>query len=57
MCYLTQAWQSGGQPVVASAKADLAPDFKMYLPDVQKAAPGVPVHALCADMSGRPVGK
>jgi len=46
MRYLTQAWQSGGQPVVILTKADLAPDFKVFLADVQKAAPGVSVHAV-----------
>jgi ribosome biogenesis GTPase len=46
MRYLTQAWQSGGQPVVVLTKADLPPDYKAYLSDVQKAAPGLPIHAV-----------
>ncbi|MGE5613567.1 MAG: ribosome small subunit-dependent GTPase A [Bacillota bacterium] len=46
MRYLTQARQSGGQPVVILTKADLVPDCKEYLVEVQKAAPDVPVHAI-----------
>lgn len=44
--YLTQARQSGGQPVVILTKADLARDFSTPLAEVQKAAPNVPVHAV-----------
>ena len=44
--YLTQARQSGGQPVVILTKADLVEDFKEPLADVRKAAPDVPVHAI-----------
>ena len=44
--YLTQAWQSGGQPVVILTKADLAQDYAAPLEDVRNAAPGVPVHAV-----------
>ncbi|HEX2945738.1 MAG TPA: ribosome small subunit-dependent GTPase A [Clostridia bacterium] len=46
MRYLTQARQSGSQPVVILTKADLCPDFKAHLADVQKAMPNVPVHAV-----------
>lgn len=46
MRYLTQARQSGGQPVVILTKADLVPDFSTALAEVQKTAPDVPVHAI-----------
>src|SRR5690606_11146395 len=46
MRYLTQARQSGGQPVVILTKADLTPDFSASLADVRKVAPDVPVHAV-----------
>lgn len=46
MRYLTQAWQSGGQPVVILTKADLVEDFNTPLADVRKAAPDVPVHVV-----------
>ena len=46
--YLTQARQSGGQPVVMLTKADLAEDFRAPLDDVRKLAPDVPVHAVSA---------
>jgi ribosome biogenesis GTPase len=46
MRYLTQARQSGGQPVVILTKADLSLDFNVPLAEVQKAAPNVPVHAV-----------
>lgn len=46
MRYLTQARQSGGQPVIILTKADLAPDFNTLAVDVQQAEPGVPVHAV-----------
>lgn len=46
MRYLTQAWNSGGEPVVILTKADLVEDFNTPLQDVRKIAPGVPVHAI-----------
>jgi ribosome biogenesis GTPase len=46
--YLTQAWRSGGQPVVILTKADLSPDVETRLAEVREAAPGVPVHAVSA---------
>jgi ribosome biogenesis GTPase len=44
--YVTQAWQSGGQPIVILTKADLTDDAGPRIADVITAAPGVPVHAL-----------
>lgn len=44
--YLTQARQSGGQPVVVLTKADLAADVDTSLTEVQLVAPDVPVHAV-----------
>ena len=46
MRYLTQAYQSGAQPVVILTKADLSPDFEASVAEVQKVAPDVPVHAV-----------
>jgi ribosome biogenesis GTPase len=44
--YLTQAWQSGGQPVVILTKADLAGDYTWQVNEIEQAAPDVPVHAV-----------
>ena len=44
--YLPPAWQSGGQPVVILTKADLAPDTGAPVAEVERAAPGVPIHAI-----------
>ncbi|MCL2839942.1 MAG: ribosome small subunit-dependent GTPase A [Defluviitaleaceae bacterium] len=44
--YLTQAWQSGGQPVILLSKADLAEDVDIKIAEVMNVAPGVPVHAI-----------
>jgi ribosome biogenesis GTPase len=46
--YLTQAWQSGGQPIIILTKADLAEDINTPLTNVTQAAPGVPVHVISA---------
>lgn len=46
MRYLTQARQSGSQPVVILTKADLVSDFSTQLAEVQRTAPDVPVHAV-----------
>lgn len=46
MRYLTQARQSGGQPVVILTKADLVVDFNTPLNEIRKAAPDIPVHAV-----------
>ena len=48
MRYLTQAWQSRGQPVVILTKADLVEDRTSPADDVREAAPGVPVHVISA---------
>jgi len=48
MRYLTQARQSGGQPIVILTKADLTEDFRTSCAGVQSAAPDVPVHAVSA---------
>ena len=48
MRYLTQARQSGGQPVVLLTKADLAAEFDSQLNAVRSAAPDLPVHAVSA---------
>lgn len=44
--YVTQAKQSGGQPVIILTKADLAPDRERPLAEVAGSIPGVPVHAI-----------
>jgi len=46
--YLTQARQSGGQPVIMLTKSDLVEDVDTPVSAVQKAAPGIPVHAISA---------
>jgi ribosome biogenesis GTPase len=46
--YITQAMQSGGQPVVILTKADLSPDFEAQIAEMREAAPEVPVHAVSA---------
>lgn len=46
MRYLTQARQSGGQPIVILTKADLINDACNALAEVRQAAPGVPVYAV-----------
>lgn len=46
MRYITQAKQSGGEPVIILTKADLVDDFSVSLADVQKASVDVPVHAV-----------
>ncbi|MCL1918042.1 MAG: ribosome small subunit-dependent GTPase A [Peptococcaceae bacterium] len=46
--YLTQARQSGGQAVSVLTKADLVEDVEAPVSAVQKAAPGIPVHAVSA---------
>ena len=48
--YLTQAWQSGGVPVVVLTKADLADEAERCaaVAAVEEAAPGVEVYAVSA---------
>lgn len=48
MRYLTQARQSGGQPVVILTKADLVEDPNLLLAEVTQNIPDVPVHAICS---------
>ena len=44
--YVTQARQSGGQPVIILTKADLVEDFGTQLMEVKQNTPDVPVHAI-----------
>jgi len=46
MRYLTQARQSGGQPVVILTKADLVEDPNLLLAEVTQNIPDVPVHTI-----------
>lgn len=46
MRYITQARQSGGQPVILLTKADLAPDYNQALAEVIQSIPDVPVHVI-----------
>ncbi|NMO95897.1 ribosome small subunit-dependent GTPase A [Paenibacillus lemnae] len=46
MRYLTQARQSGGQPVVILTKADIAPNYSLSLAEITQSIPDVPVHAI-----------
>ncbi|WP_339312651.1 ribosome small subunit-dependent GTPase A [Paenibacillus sp. FSL M7-0896] len=48
MRYLTQARQSGGQPVIILTKADLTEDYSLPLAEVRQSMPDVPVHAVCS---------
>lgn len=48
MRYLTQARQSGGQPVVILTKADLVENYTHPLAEVVQSVPDVPVHAICS---------
>lgn len=48
MRYLTQARQSGGQPVVILTKADLVEDYHLPLAEVTQCIPDAPVHAVCS---------
>jgi len=45
--YMTQAWQSGGIPVVILTKADLVEDYTAHIAEIKSAAAfDVPVHAI-----------
>ena len=44
--YLTFAWESGAEPVVVLTKTDLAADVAERVAEVERSAPGVPVHAV-----------
>lgn len=46
--YLTQARQSGGQPIVILTKADLVEDYNLSLAEVTQSIPDVPVHVICS---------
>jgi ribosome biogenesis GTPase len=46
--FLSLAWESGAQPVVALTKADLVPDTTFLLADAESAAPGVRVVVVSA---------
>ncbi|WP_078553829.1 ribosome small subunit-dependent GTPase A [Bacillus alkalicellulosilyticus] len=48
MRYVTQARQSGGQPVVILTKADLVEDYHHPITEVAQSIPDVPVHAVCS---------
>ncbi len=46
--YLTLVWESGALPVVVLSKADLHEGFEEKRREVERAAPGSPVHAVSA---------
>jgi ribosome biogenesis GTPase len=46
MRYLTQAKQSGAQPVVILTKSDLVLDYNLPLEEVKQSIPDIPVHAI-----------
>jgi ribosome biogenesis GTPase len=46
--YLIAAWESGASPVVLLTKADLCEQPSHFVTEVEKAAPGVPVHLVSA---------
>ncbi|HYE15825.1 MAG TPA: ribosome small subunit-dependent GTPase A [Pyrinomonadaceae bacterium] len=48
--YLIMAWESGAEPVVVLNKADLAQDADEKLREIERVAPGVPVHLLSAKL-------
>lgn len=46
--YLIMAWNSGASPVILLTKADLCDDAESKISEMQRAAPGVAVHAVSA---------
>lgn len=46
MRYVTQARQSGGQPVIILTKADLIEDYNAAVAEVKSCIPDVPIHAI-----------
>jgi ribosome biogenesis GTPase len=46
--YLTLAWESGARPVVVLSKADLVGDPEPLRLEIERVAPGVPVHVTSA---------
>ncbi|MCL6602919.1 MAG: ribosome small subunit-dependent GTPase A [Paenibacillus sp.] len=52
--YLIMAWNSGANPVILLTKADLCLDSELKIAEMERAAPGVAVHAVSAvEDSGR----
>ena len=52
--YLIMAWNSGAVPVILLTKADLCNDAELKIAEMERAAPGVAVHAVSAlEDSGR----
>jgi ribosome biogenesis GTPase len=50
--YLLVAWESGATPVIVLNKADLVDTPDLYVEDVQRLAPAVPVHAVSCRAPG-----
>lgn len=48
--YLIMAWNSGATPVILLTKQDLCEDAEVRIAEMEKAAPGVSVHAVSALM-------
>ncbi|NQX46334.1 ribosome small subunit-dependent GTPase A [Paenibacillus tritici] len=46
--YLIMAWNSGANPVILLTKADLCTDAEEKMAEMERAAPGVPVHVVSA---------
>ncbi|WP_238651553.1 ribosome small subunit-dependent GTPase A [Paenibacillus piscarius] len=46
--YLIMAWNSGANPVILLTKADLCTDADAKIAEMERTAPGVPVHAVSA---------
>ncbi|CAH1192733.1 Small ribosomal subunit biogenesis GTPase RsgA [Paenibacillus auburnensis] len=46
--YLIMAWNSGANPVILLTKADLCLDADQKIAEMERAAPGVPIHAVSA---------
>ncbi|WP_426349081.1 ribosome small subunit-dependent GTPase A [Alloiococcus sp. CFN-8] len=44
--YVTEAWQSGGNPIIVLTKADLKPSFQEEIDAAAYAAPDVPLYAV-----------
>lgn len=46
--YLIMAWNSGARPVILLTKSDLCPDAEEHILEMERAAPGVAIHAVSA---------
>lgn len=46
MRYVTQARQSGGQPVIILTKADLVDDYSLFVEEIRQAVSDVPIFAI-----------